>query len=250
MAVYKYHTKRRQLTANDLTDLRKHAADLLIKIQEIEGAKAAAMREFDRELKPRRKDLSSTTMQLRTGIEEGSAHCRVVINPVTSTVKFFTSESRIDPDTNVAYEHEELFDELTFEQVGEAQLSVWQQDSEDDVDPGVRNDAEFFDRIKSEWPDDIPANLTLIDIRQWLISAQAANEQQKAAWAIGSTCPLQELYSLLCSNGLAEVLKEVFLFGEDDLEPSALFERFLDTCGNTKEEIKSFLRFAHRNILI
>lgn len=127
-----YHTKRRELTGEELDLARKELVEGLMKIDEIEAEKAEAVAEFKTRMSPWKKQTTKLMRMVRTGIEEGSEYCRVVVDTVTQTVKFIYEKKIWDDETQTDRIEDVLFDELTFEQVGEKQLSMWQEDNAQD----------------------------------------------------------------------------------------------------------------------
>lgn len=129
---YKYHTKRRQLTADELDLARKELVEGLMKIDEIEAEKSDALAGFKARMAPHKKEVTKLMRTVRTGIDEGNEYCRVVVDTVTQTVKFFIEKTVWDDETQMNRTEDILFDELTFEEVGEAQISMWQNETEAD----------------------------------------------------------------------------------------------------------------------
>lgn len=123
---YVYHTKRRQLTPEELTLARRELVEALIEEDKIAVEKALADKEFKRRMSPFQKTAKELMTKVRSGVDEGTAHCRVVVDTVTRTVKFFVEKKTWDNDTQTQYVEATLFDEQSFDEVGERQLTLWQ----------------------------------------------------------------------------------------------------------------------------
>lgn len=162
-----YHTKRRELTGEELDFARKELVEGLMKIDEIEAEKAEAVAEFKTRMSPWKKQTTKLMRTVRTGIEEGSEYCRVVVDTVTQTVKFIYEKKIWDDETQTDCIEDILFDELTFEQVGEKQLSMWQEDN-------AKNSVfEAYERI----PDDDREALELVLYKGGLVDGDGERNE-------------------------------------------------------------------------
>lgn len=235
MGRFEMRQKRRQLNTAELTDMRKHATELLLKLEDVEIRKKAVVAEFTQEMRPLKTDLHKATQILRTGIDEDSAWCNVVVDPVTRTVKFFRTARKKDPDTNMMIEEEVLFDEVSFDDVDEHQLTIWQTDEDVDSDSGPANlslgDEELFAKIAETFDNTEMEDFTAEDLVDWLYHMRVASSELLALWSVGSNTPLSTLYQTFTAYGLAAVLKKIAHWGntlEDRLEH---FLHFLDAPG-------------------
>lgn len=141
-----YHTKHRTLTAAEIASAKDGVVTHMQQIAILDGELAEQKKKYANLLKPHKTTVKELMAMITTGVESGSAYCNVVVDPVTQTVKFFETKRVFNEDTQRHENVETLFDEKTFEEVGEKQLSIWQQESESDsID-------EAIDRIdQDEW---------------------------------------------------------------------------------------------------
>jgi hypothetical protein len=143
------HEKRRQLTAEELEVARREIVDGMAKVQDIQAEKKAADKEFSERLKPIKSEVDKLMAQVRTGLDIGRQWCDVVIDPVTRTVKFIHERRFKNPDTMMWETENVVFDEKTFEEVGEKQLTLWSEEQQDEkVDDALQNiPDEEWDRL-------------------------------------------------------------------------------------------------------
>jgi len=137
---FEQHTKQRQLTSNELTEAKSSVVENLQEIERIEAAFNIVRADFKKELKPHKNLIKELIKKITTGLDVDSAYCKVVVDPITQTVKFFKVKRNKDEDDGMQLEDEVLFDELPFAEVGETQLSMWQQEAAASADDPVHGD--------------------------------------------------------------------------------------------------------------
>jgi hypothetical protein len=106
-------------------------ADSMASLQEVEGKKKELKAEIAQLEKPHKEVVRKSLEMLRTGFDEGTAWCRVEIDAVTRTIRFVKETSRWNADTQRDEVHDEVFDTLSFDDVDEPQLTLWQQEAEE-----------------------------------------------------------------------------------------------------------------------
>ena len=156
-----HHTKHRPLTPEEITQAKDGVVEHMQIVDTLEAELAAEKKEYAKKIRPHKAVIKDLMQKITTGHESGSAWCRVVVDPVTQTVKFFTYKSVFNEETLRDENVETLFDEKTFEEVGEKQLAMWQEDS--DID--AIEDA--IDRVDSDEWDSLAELLKAADFRNY-----------------------------------------------------------------------------------
>lgn len=128
-----HHTKHRPLTPEEIVQAKDGVVEHMQVVDKLEAELAAEKKKYAERIKPHKVIVKDLMQKITTGHDSGSAWCRVVVDPVTQTVKFFTEKRVFNEDTQRHEYVDTLFDEKTFEEVGESQLTIWQQESEDDA---------------------------------------------------------------------------------------------------------------------
>lgn len=135
MPRYEYHTKRRQLTAGEIVQAKDSVIGTLQQIQQLEVKKKEYDASIALQIKPLKKQYSSLMKAIETGVDEGEAYCRRVIDTQNRLVLWFVDEKKIDPDTNFSYTEETLFDSKSFDEIEGSQLTIWMSYEENGGDP-------------------------------------------------------------------------------------------------------------------
>lgn len=150
-----HHTKHRPLTPEEITQAKDGVVEHMQIVDTLEAELAAEKKEYAKKIRPHKAVIKDLMQKITTGHESGSAWCRVVVDPVTQTVKFFTYKSVFNEETLRDENVETLFDEKTFEEVGEKQLAMWQEETEGDViaDAIERVDQDEFDSFEKALED-------------------------------------------------------------------------------------------------
>ncbi|MBS1562548.1 MAG: hypothetical protein JSS89_13155 [Bacteroidetes bacterium] len=127
-----WHTKKRILTEAEMRVRKDSIVEHMQKINEIRALKKIEDKKFANQLKPHQTLVDEMMEQISTGVDEGKAQCEVQVDAVTQTVRFIKVDRKWNEELNDYEYSRELFDEKTFEEVGEKQLSMWQDMEVDD----------------------------------------------------------------------------------------------------------------------
>jgi len=127
-----WHTKKRILTEDELRIRKDSYVEHMQKLNEIDALKKIEVKKFANLMKPHQNLVKDLMDQITTGVDEGSAQCEVQVDTVTQTVRFIKVERKYNEETLQNDEVRTLFDEKTFDEVGEKQLSMWQDMEVDD----------------------------------------------------------------------------------------------------------------------
>lgn len=214
-----FHTKHRTLTAAEIASAKDGVVTHMQQIAILDGELAEQKKKYANLLKPHKTTVKELITMITTGVESGSAYCNVVVDPVTQTVKFFETKRVFNEDTQRYENVETLFDEKTFEEVGEKQLTIWQEESERDVidDAMERIDHEEWMSLDKWIAKFCNENGGFVDTEDLARTLASPFPTPVADWYLKETgAPSSNVNIALSSQGLRAALKvlEIDLTGD------------------------------------
>jgi hypothetical protein len=124
---YVFHKKHRILNSKEMQMAKNLLVEHMTQQNEINERKKKSLKEFERELKPHIIAMPDLMKMITSGVDEGEANCKVEVDAFERKVRFYKVTKETDPDTNKREEILTLFDTQSFDDVGEKQLTMWEE---------------------------------------------------------------------------------------------------------------------------